>query len=113
MYILIVEDVPEIAENLAEVLKGQGHEAVTAYRIADAHDRIEARFPDLIFLDLYLPDGSGLDILNTVSNVPIIVITGTPDEATVDIAFDNGAVAYLVKPFSLTDVLDAIAQIGK
>lgn len=112
MYILVVEDDPHIAANLAELLENEGHQAVTAATIAGARSQIQARLPDAVFLDLHLPDGSGLDLLNKIEGVPFIVITGSPEEETVDVAFDRGVVAYLVKPFSLADVLEAIAEIG-
>ena len=112
MYILIVEDDPHIAANLAELLEHEGHQAVIAATVAGARGQIQTRIPDAVFLDLHLPDGSGLDVLNSSEGVPFVVITGSPEEESVDIAFDRGVVAYLVKPFSLADVLEAIAEIG-
>jgi two-component system response regulator AtoC len=112
MYILVVEDEPQIAKNLAELLENEGHQSAVAHTIAEARRHINAHPPEVVFLDVHLPDGSGLDLLATEA-VPFIVITGTPAEETLDTAFQRGAVAYLVKPFTLSEVLEALAQVGK
>ena len=113
MYIVIVEDQEPIARNLQEILAHEGHETQIAANVADARAVIRGRHPDLVFLDIHLPDGSGLDLLDFADAVKFIIITGTPREESLNIAFDRGAVAYLVKPFSLEDVLDAITLAGE
>lgn len=113
MYILIVEDDPNIAANLAELLTNEGHEAVTAASVAAARASIQGRKPQIAFLDMYLPDGKGLDLLPDIEGIPFIVVTGSPEEATVDAAFNRGVVAYLVKPYLYDDVLEAIAEVGR
>lgn len=113
MYILIVEDQPEIAANLQEILTNEGHETQLAPTLADAYTILDNQLPDIIFLDIYLPDGSGLDLLQHADSVKIIIMTGTPKEESLNTSFDHGAVAYLVKPFSLEDVLDAIMLAGE
>lgn len=113
MYIMIVEDQPEIAANLQEILTNEGHEAQIAPTLADARAVLENQLPDIVFLDIYLPDGSGLDLLAFAESTRIIIMTGTPREESLNNAFDRGAVAYLVKPFSLQDVLDAITLAGE
>jgi DNA-binding response OmpR family regulator len=113
MYILIVEDDPNIAANLAELLTNEGHEAATAASVTAARASLQGRKPQIVFLDVYLPDGKGLDLLNDIKGIPFIVVTGSPEEDTADLAFDSGVVAYLVKPFLQSDVLEAIAQVGQ
>jgi DNA-binding response OmpR family regulator len=113
MYILIVEDQPEIAANLQEVLTNEGHETQLAPTLADAYTILDIQLPDLMFLDIYLPDGSGLDLLRYAESIKIVMITGTPQEESLNAAFDRGVVAYLVKPFSVEDVLDAIQLAGE
>ena len=56
---------------------------------------------------------SGLELLDYADAVKFIIITGSPREESLNEAFDHGAVAYLVKPFTLQDVLDAIALAGE
>src|SRR5262249_12119510 len=113
MHILIVEDQPEIAANLQEILTNEGHETQIAPMLADAYAVLDNQLPDLIFLDIYLPDGSGLDLLQYAESIKIVMITGTPQEESLNAAFDRGVVAYLVKPFSVEDVLDAIQLAGE
>jgi len=113
MYIVIVEDQEPIARNLQEILAHENHETRLAATVAAARTMIRAREPDLVFLDIHLPDGSGLDLLGFADVVKFIVITGSPREESLNIAFDRGAVAYLVKPFTLEDVLDAITLAGE
>src|SRR5687768_14199851 len=113
MYILIVEDDPHIAANLAELLQNEGHQTAIAATVAAARASLLQRKPQIVFLDVYLPDGKGLDLLDDIQGIPFIVVTGTPEEDTADLAFDSGVVAYLVKPFLQADVLEAIAEVGQ
>lgn len=113
MYIMIVEDQQPIAQNLQEILVHEGHTTQIAANVGEGRKMIRAQQPDLVFLDIHLPDGSGLDLLDFADVVKFIIITGTPREDSLNAAFDRGAVAYLVKPFTLQDVLDAIALAGE
>ena len=113
MYIMIVEDQAEIAGNLQEILTNEGHETQIATTIEDARAVLDNQLPDIVFLDIHLPDGSGLDLLDFADAVKFIIVTGTPREESLNMAFDRGAVAYLVKPFTLQDVLDAITLAGE
>src|SRR5258706_9709739 len=115
MYIMIVEDQPEIASNLQEILTNEGHETQIASTIADARAMLDMdnQLPDIVFLDIYLPDGSGLELLEFAASTKIIIMTGTPREESLNTAFDRGVLAYLVKPFTLEDVLDAITLAGE
>ena len=106
--ILIIEDEPHIArfiKNALEEAQWQVHIAQTGQR-----GLIEAasRRPDLILLDLGLPDGDGLDIINDVrtwSSIPIIVLSARSDEQDKIRALNQGADDYLIKPFSMGELL--------
>jgi two-component system, CitB family, response regulator len=113
MNIMIVEDQAPIAQNLKELLEHEGHHTQMVATLAAARTILRARHPDLVFLDVHLPDGSGLDLLDYADAVKFVIITGTPREESLNTAFDHGAVAYLVKPFTLQDVLEAITLAGK
>jgi two-component system, NtrC family, nitrogen regulation response regulator NtrX len=113
MYILIVEDEPPVASNLAELLENEGHQTGIAHNLADAHTQMGERIPDVVFLDIYLPDGSGLELMTAYKEAEFVIITGTPREQTVNEALAKGASAYLAKPFLLDDVLDALARVAK
>jgi two-component system response regulator RegX3 len=105
--ILLVEDEPAIAEPLAETLTREGFHLEVAGTAAAALDAAARVRPDLILLDLMLPDGSGYDVCREVrreSQVPIIMLTARGDEADRVIGLELGADDYVVKPFSAREV---------
>jgi two-component system response regulator RegX3 len=105
--ILLVEDEPAIAEPLAETLTREGFHLEVAGTAAGAVDAFASVRPDLILLDLMLPDGSGFDVCREVrksSQVPIIMLTARGDEADRVIGLELGADDYVVKPFSAREV---------
>jgi two-component system response regulator RegX3 len=105
--ILLVEDEPAIAEPLAETLTREGFHLEVAGTASDAVDAATRLRPDLILLDLMLPDGSGFDVCREVrrdSRVPIIMLTARGDEADRVIGLELGADDYVVKPFSAREV---------
>jgi DNA-binding response OmpR family regulator len=105
--ILLVEDEPAIAEPLAETLTREGFVLEVAGTVADAIEAVGRVRPDLILLDLMLPDGSGYDVCREVrrtSQVPIIMLTARGEEADRVIGLELGADDYVVKPFSAREV---------
>jgi len=105
--ILLVEDEPAIAEPLAETLTREGFHLEVAGTAAGAVEAAGRVRPDLILLDLMLPDGSGFDVCREVrrnSQVPIIMLTARGDEADRVIGLELGADDYVVKPFSAREV---------
>jgi len=105
--ILLVEDEPAIAEPLAETLTREGFHLEVAGTAAGAVEAVGRVRPDLILLDLMLPDGSGFDVCREVrrdSQVPIIMLTARGDEADRVIGLELGADDYVVKPFSAREV---------
>jgi two-component system response regulator RegX3 len=105
--ILLVEDEPAIAEPLAETLAREGFDLHVAAGAAEAVHAAGRLRPDLILLDLMLPDGSGFDVCREVrrsSEVPIIMLTARGDEADRVIGLELGADDYVVKPFSAREV---------
>jgi two-component system, OmpR family, KDP operon response regulator KdpE len=106
--VVIIEDEPQIRRFVRTALEAEGwqvHEADTAKK-----GLIEAgtRKPDLLVLDLGLPDGDGLDVIRDVrgwSGVPIIVLSARSDEADKIAALDAGADDYLTKPFGTGELL--------
>jgi two-component system, OmpR family, KDP operon response regulator KdpE len=106
--VVIIEDEPQIRRFVRTALEAEGwqvHEADTAKK-----GLIEAgtRKPDLLVLDLGLPDGDGLDVIKDVrgwSGVPIIVLSARSDETDKIAALDAGADDYLTKPFGTGELL--------
>src|SRR4051794_20439773 len=112
--ILLVEDEPAIAEPLAETLTREGFHLEVAGTAAIALEKATAVRPDLILLDLMLPDGSGYDVCRDVrrdSQVPIIMLTARGEEADRVIGLELGADDYVVKPFSAREVVARVRAV--
>jgi two-component system KDP operon response regulator KdpE len=110
-YILIVEDDPQIRCFLRATLTADGylyHEALTA---EDGIAQADARRPDLILLDLGLPDDDGLEVIRRVrqsSQMPIVVLSARGQESDKISALDLGADDYVAKPFGVGELLARI-----
>ena len=112
--ILLVEDEESITAPLAEALEREGFRAEVAHTAADSLDLAGRVSPDLVLLDLMLPDGSGLDVcrqLRSSSRVPIIMLTARGDEADRIVGLELGADDYVVKPFSAREVVARIRAV--
>jgi DNA-binding response OmpR family regulator len=111
--ILIVEDEDAIAEPLAEGLRREGFEVERAATGAEA---LAAPEPELVLLDLRLPDTDGLDVcrrLRARSEVPIIVVTARGEEADRVVGLELGADDYVVKPFGLRELIARIRAVTR
>lgn len=109
--ILIVEDDPGIAEQLVHGLRREGYQVS---RVSSAGETLGADLPDLLLLDLGLPDMDGVDLcreLRRRSDVPIVVITARGEEADRVVALDLGADDYLVKPFGFGELTARIRAV--
>ncbi|GGK21882.1 DNA-binding response regulator [Pilimelia terevasa] len=107
--LLLVEDDPTIRTALLRALRERGHAVASAATAMGGLDAALAAPPDLVVLDLGLPDRDGVELLRmlrAVSRVPVIVATARDDEADIVRALDAGADDYLVKPFQAAQ-LDA------
>jgi two-component system KDP operon response regulator KdpE len=105
--VLIIEDDPQIRRFLRMALEGEGCVVQEANRL-DVGRAAALLGPDLVMLDLGLPDGDGLDFIGTFrkrSNAPIIVISARGQETDKVAALDAGADDYLVKPFGVAELL--------
>jgi two-component system response regulator RegX3 len=113
MRILVVEDEDAIAEPLADGLRREGFEIE---RVANGHDALAAALPDLVLLDLRLPDLDGLTVcreLRARSSVPIIVITAKGEEVDRVVGLEMGADDYVVKPFGFRELLARIRAVTR
>ena len=103
--ILIVEDGTAIRELVAFVCEADGMTAVKAADLSEARSALASGRPDLMLLDVMLPDGSGFDLLRAVKqssdlrDLPVIMLTARGDEADRVAGLDGGADDYVVKPF--------------
>jgi DNA-binding response OmpR family regulator len=106
--VLLVEDEESITVPLSEALAREGFDASVATTAAEALALARAAEPDLVLLDVGLPDGSGLDVcreLRRESQVPIIMVTARGDEADRVVGLELGADDYVTKPFSAREVV--------
>ncbi|MGN6612031.1 MAG: response regulator transcription factor [Angustibacter sp.] len=105
--ILVVEDDPGIRTALVRALTERGHTAMSADRgMTGLQSAIDDQ-PDLVLLDLGLPDVDGLQVLamlRAVSDVPVVMVTARDDDAAVVKALDAGADDYVAKPFGIDQV---------
>ena len=112
--ILLVEDERSIIEPLAAALEREGFATELAGTVAEALEKAERVSPDLVLLDLMLPDGSGYDVtreLRARSSVPIVMLTARGDEADRIVGLELGADDYVVKPFSAREVAARIRAV--
>jgi two-component system KDP operon response regulator KdpE len=106
--ILVVDDEPHVLEALRVLLEGQGYRVRTAQSGPVALDAIAAETPDLVLLDLAMPEMSGVEVsrrLRSWSRVPIVVLSARTDELQKVEALDAGADDYVTKPFSMHELL--------
>ncbi|MGU3651588.1 ANTAR domain-containing response regulator [Mycolicibacterium sp. A43C] len=110
--VLIAEDEALIRMDLAEMLRDEGYEVVgQAGDGQEAVDLAESLTPDLVIMDVKMPRRDGIDAASEIAAkriAPIVILTAFSQRELVERARDAGAMAYLVKPFSITDLIPAI-----
>jgi DNA-binding response OmpR family regulator len=110
--ILLVEDDERISEPLLRVLGTEGYEVVHASTGNEGLEAVMSRKPDLLLLDLTLPDIDGLDVCRKVREerpeLPIIMLTARADEMDVIVGLGAGADDYVPKPFRLAELVARI-----
>lgn len=106
--VLVVEDDRQIRELVQSALVVEGFEVQTAVSLREAQALLQHRPPDLVVLDLGLPDGEGAQVVQDVrrlSSLPIVVISARHQETQKIALLDSGADDYLTKPFSVAELL--------
>ncbi|MBQ5542802.1 MAG: response regulator transcription factor [Erysipelotrichales bacterium] len=111
MKLLVVEDDRSVLNLIATTLKIHGYSFVTAMTGREAVSLCASHHPDLILLDLGLPDMDGIDVIRTVrtwSGAMIIIISARGEDSDKILALDSGADDYITKPFSIDELLARI-----
>lgn len=106
--VVIIEDEPPMRRFLRAALPGEGYRVLEAATGADGLSLVASHNPDVVLLDLGLPDGDGLTVLRTLrewTRVPVIVLSARGQELDKVTALDDGADDYLTKPFSVPELL--------
>jgi two-component system, OmpR family, response regulator RegX3 len=112
--ILLVEDEESITTPLSEALGREGFDVSVAGTAASALELVGGERPDLVLLDVMLPDGSGFDVareLRRDSRVPIIMLTARGEEADRVAGLELGADDYVVKPFSARELVARVRAV--
>jgi len=112
--ILAVDDEKHILELLRLYLAKEGYEVETAHSGQEALDKAKARKPDLVVLDLMLPDLDGFEVcrqLRSRSDVPIIMLTARDDDVDKIVGLELGADDYLTKPFNPRELLARVKAV--
>lgn len=113
--ILLIDDNPRDVELLLHALDGLSGEAVRVGQSgAEALRLIAQQMPQLVILDLDMPEMNGLDVLSTLrshpqtQNLPVLILSSSGEEADMQRCYDQGASAYMVKPLYLSELREAI-----
>ena len=116
--VLLIEDEPNIIEAISFILSRDGWTVHTHADGATAMGRLEESRPDLLILDVMLPGRSGFDILRQVradpalADLPVLMLTARGQQKDRDLAAELGATHFMTKPFSNTEVIEAVRALA-
>jgi len=112
--VLVVDDDPEIVTFLATLLELEGIESTVATSAAAALEKIEHGLPNLVLLDIAMPDRDGLDLCRALKkdprtrDVPVFVVSARPGKDVVERALAAGAEEFIRKPFENQELIERI-----
>jgi len=115
--ILAVDDEPELTELMSFHLTRAGHEVRMAFNGWDAIDQIKRQRPDIILLDLMLPDLDGFGVCEILrqdpltATIPIIIISAWASPDSRNLGLELGAIDYIIKPFSPQELVEKVPQL--
>ncbi|GAB4471568.1 MAG: hypothetical protein Kow0088_05430 [Anaerolineales bacterium] len=116
---LIVEDETDTAEMLAEMIRLCGYHPQHAYSAQPVLDLLVQQTPDLILLDIILPDTNGIQLLRAIRSekqfdgLPVILISGNCQPSDIETGYLSGASAYLTKPVAFWELKETIERVTK
>ena len=109
-HILIIDDEASLRQTMARILQRAGYEVTTAENGSEGLARVSEHLFDLVYLDIRMPDASGLELLKTIHakfpELPVILFTAQPDLNSAVEALRRGATDYLLKPLKPQTVID-------
>jgi len=107
--VLIVDDDARMCDLLSRLVKGMEHNATCAFTLRDGLKEVHSSAFDVVFLDVGLPDGNGLEVIpqirDTSSSPEVIIITGSGNPDAAELAIKNGAWDYIQEPSSIQDMM--------
>ena len=114
--VLIIEDEEDAAELFAEMMRVSGFRVLKTTKSAPAIDMMTADRPDVVILDIMMPDTSGLEILRQMrrdpqlAGVPVVVVSAKSMPADIKDGMEAGASTYLTKPVGFLDLKEAVER---
>ena len=115
--VLVVEDEPDAAELFAEMMRVNGFRVVKMFSSTPAIATIIQEKPDVVILDVMMPDVSGLEVLRymrrdpDLMNIPVIVVSAKSMPSDIRIGMEAGASVYLTKPVGYLDLKQAVERL--
>jgi two-component system phosphate regulon response regulator PhoB len=114
--VIIVEDEPETAELFAEMMRVDGYRVIKSYTSGPAIPLIVNEKPDVVILDIMMPDISGLEVLRymrrepKLAKIPVVVVSAKVMPSDIQAGLEAGASVYLTKPVGFRDLQKAIEE---
>lgn len=115
--VVVVEDEPDAAELFAEMMRVSGFRVLKTYSSTPAISMIAKELPDVVILDIMMPDVSGLEVLRfmrrepQLSQIPVIVVSAKSMPSDIREGLEAGATLYLTKPVGYLDLKQAVDQV--
>lgn len=117
--VMIIEDEPDAAELFAEMMRLNGYRVLKTYSGKPAMELISQQRPDLIIMDIMMPDISGLDVLHSLradpalAAIPVVIVSAKASDADIRTGLEAGASVYLTKPVAYMDLKNAVDGLVK
>lgn len=115
--VIVVEDETDAAEMFAEMMRVSGFRVLKSYSSAPAISLIANERPDVVILDVMMPDVSGLEVLKfmrrepTLAHIPVIVVSAKSMPGDIQSGLEAGASVYLTKPIGFLDLKQAVERV--
>ncbi len=114
--VIVVEDEPDAAELFAEMMRVNGFRVVKSHSSSPAINLIASEMPDVVILDVMMPDISGIEVLKfmrrepNLVHIPVIVVSAKGMPSDIKTGLDAGASIYLTKPVGFQDLKQAVEK---
>lgn len=115
--VIVVEDEPDAAELFAEMMRVSGYRVLKTYSSTPAIGLIAKELPDVVILDIMMPDISGLEVLRfmrrdpKLKDIPVIVVSARSMPSDIREGLEAGATIYLTKPVGYLDLKKSVDQV--
>lgn len=117
--VLVSDDEPEVVNLVTIVLESEGYQVLSASNGRVALERLATQRPDLILLDMRMPEMTGLMVLDSLgadpdlASIPVVMLSVVVTDPDVRMALERGAIAYLSKPFEIREMVWLVDRIIK